>query len=339
MDEADAEPAGDEIGLRECDGAQQLQIGFLHLAKLGIVALDHIVGQCPQSVDILSGGEILERADAHMARRHPHEDGARLRRLAIDLFACRDGGQRACSADAERMHCLREDIFPQHRAECRTAIAAAGERRRPCPLQLDIAAGSVPVDDLAYQNRPSVAELRDEGTELVAGIGHGERGGTLRYDIASKNRGQPLWVGHVRLDAELLRQALVELQEDRALHGLRIDRSVEALGQARIGIIELEQEKTPSPHQAWIWGLLPVQQTRALLGFPRAEPVRRWPGGSTCLMQFRNSGTCLMRGAGTGGTRRLPARSFAIINYGRPGQQTVISHLQKAVVIQLQLYQ
>jgi hypothetical protein len=56
-------------------------------------------------------------------------------------------------------------------------------------------------------------------------------------------------------------------------------------------------------------------------------------------MQFRNSGTCLMRGAGTGGTRRLPARSFAIINYGRPGQQTVISHLQKAVVIQLQLYQ
>ncbi|WP_142591712.1 hypothetical protein [Pseudorhizobium endolithicum] len=59
----------------------------------------------------------------------------------------------------------------------------------------------------------------------------------------------------------------------------------------------------------------------------------------TVLMQIRNSSFSLQPGEETGGTAALSLRFVAIINYRRSGQNTVTSHLQKAVVIQLQLYQ
>jgi hypothetical protein len=56
-------------------------------------------------------------------------------------------------------------------------------------------------------------------------------------------------------------------------------------------------------------------------------------------MQFRNSLLSLNSGGGTSGTANIPRRSLGIINYGRDGADTITFHLQKAVVIQLQLYQ
>ena len=43
------------------------------------------------------------------------------------------------------------------------------------------------VDNLAEKNGPAITELRHEGTELVAGIGHGEGFGALGYPVARED--------------------------------------------------------------------------------------------------------------------------------------------------------
>ena len=153
------------------------------------------------------------------------------------------------------MHGLGENVFAKHRAKRCAAVAAAGEGRRPGSLQLDVAADAVAVDHFADENRPPVAELRHEGTELVAGIGHGKRSSTLRHDIAGEDRRQPLRVRQVRLKAELPGQRLVEFQEHRSLDRLGVDRGIETLGQARIGIVELKQGQAPSPLSPFNMGI------------------------------------------------------------------------------------
>ena len=60
-------------------------------AGLGVVAVDHMVGQKPQRLDVVAGGEELEGADADMARRDPREDGAGQRPFAPDPVAGRGG--------------------------------------------------------------------------------------------------------------------------------------------------------------------------------------------------------------------------------------------------------
>ena len=87
----------------------------------------------------------------------------------------RHGGERSGGGHAERSHGLANDVFAEHRAEGRFAIAAAREWRPARTLQLQIAARTVHVDDFAEQQRPAVTELRRESTELVAGVGLRQR--------------------------------------------------------------------------------------------------------------------------------------------------------------------
>src|SRR6187399_990091 len=54
----------------------------------------------------------------------------------------------------------------------KTGPSAARKRRRARPLELDVAADAVFVDDFAEQDGPAIAELGHEMAELVAGIGH-----------------------------------------------------------------------------------------------------------------------------------------------------------------------
>jgi hypothetical protein len=57
------------------------------------------------------------------------------------------------------------------------------------------------------------------------------------------------------------------------------------------------------------------------------------------MMQFCNGPFSLLPACGTRGTAKLGCRFVAMINFEKSGQQTVIFHLQEAVVFQLQLYQ
>jgi hypothetical protein len=74
------------------------------------------------------------------------------------------------------------------------------ERRSSRALQLDIAPFAVAVQDLAQKDRAAVAKLRNEIAELMPGIGHRDRLGARRYDIAGEHRRQPVRVETARID-------------------------------------------------------------------------------------------------------------------------------------------
>src|SRR5690606_23351506 len=69
------------------------------------------------------------------------------------------------------------------------------------------------------------------------------RHGTRGHGVAGKDRRQPAQVREIHLDPQFLGKRLVELQQHRAFNGLRVNRSVEAVRQAGVGIVELEQEE------------------------------------------------------------------------------------------------
>ena len=88
------------------------------------------------------------------------------------------------------MHRFANEIFAQGRPQCGAAIAPPGERRSARALQLDIAPLAVAVHDLAKEDCAAIAKLRNEIAELMPGIGHRDRLGTRRNDVAAKYRRQ-----------------------------------------------------------------------------------------------------------------------------------------------------
>jgi hypothetical protein len=65
-----------------------------------------------------------------------------------------------------------------------------GERRSARALQLDIAPLAVAVHDLAKEDCAAVTKLGNEIAELMPGIGHRDRLGAGRNDVAGKYRRQ-----------------------------------------------------------------------------------------------------------------------------------------------------
>ena len=91
----------------------------------------------------------------------------------------------------------------KHRAERGAAVAPARKRRRAGPLELDVAADAVLVDDFAEQDGAAVAELGHEMAELVAGIGHRDRVGPIREALSGEDFGPFRALQQVRIEAEL----------------------------------------------------------------------------------------------------------------------------------------
>ena len=143
MDEADQQPARDEIGLARDDAGEQRVIGPLGWSSVRIVPGDDVVGEPADRVGVAADGEELEGADADMARGDARQHRAGQRGLADDVLAGDDGGERARGRDAEREHGLADDVFAQHRPERGAAVAAAGERGAARALELDVAADAV----------------------------------------------------------------------------------------------------------------------------------------------------------------------------------------------------
>ena len=174
-----------------------------------------MVGEQAHRLGVAARRKELERADADMARRHPGQDRARQRRLAQHDFAGRHGRQRTGGGNPERRHGLAHDVFAQHGTERRTAVAAAGEGRRPGTLELDVAPDAVAIDHLAQQDGASIAELRHEMAELVPRIGErdrlrGIRDALARQDLDALGAREPVGV-----EAEVQRKRAVELHQLR----------------------------------------------------------------------------------------------------------------------------
>ena len=84
-----------------------------------------MLGKQVKPLQVTAGGEELERADPNVACRHACEESAGQESLARHSFSRHHGGERPRGWDAQRRHRLAYNVFPQHRPERSTTIAAA----------------------------------------------------------------------------------------------------------------------------------------------------------------------------------------------------------------------
>ena len=125
VDEADAEPAGHEIGLRTDNRIEKRKGRIVRLARSRPMPVDDMVGQKAQRLGVPAHVEILEGADADMACRNPGQHGAGLAGFAVYHRTRHDRGKGPRRGNGERIHRLGYGIFAQYRAECGPPVAIA----------------------------------------------------------------------------------------------------------------------------------------------------------------------------------------------------------------------
>ncbi len=238
MDEADIEPARDEPRLPRDHAIEQGPIGTRRGGGLRIMPCDRIIGEVAERLAVAARREELERADANMARRDAHEDGARQCGFADDLVTRRHGREPARRRDAERIHGFADQIFAQDRAERGAAVAAAREGRRAGAFELDVAAQAALVHDFAEQDRPPIAQSRDELAELMARIGRGDGIGAIGNALAGQHLDAVLRRERGRIEPKMQGKRVIELDERRRGDGAGQNPCVKNIGQPRIGIVE-----------------------------------------------------------------------------------------------------
>ncbi len=178
----------------------------------------------------------LHGADADVARGHAREHRALEHALAIHGLPRRHHGQAPGGRDAERVHRLADDVFPQHGPERGAPIAAAGEPRLPCPFQLNVDAIAARRDLLAEQDRAAIPES-GEIAELVTGVRLRDWPATFGQGVAGEDRGAFGTVEHIRLESKRGRQRPVEGDQARLTnHGWRRSR-IEELWEVRVGVL------------------------------------------------------------------------------------------------------
>ena len=170
------------------DRVEQREIRFRRIGELRVVPRPRVVRQRPRRPRVLVRRRPLHGADADMARGNAREHCALEHRLAIHRLARRHHGEAPGGRNAERVHRLADDVFPQHRPERGAPVTAAGEPRLPCPFQLNVEAIAGRRDLLAEQDRTAIAEGR-EVAELVTGVCLRDRPRAFGQDIAGENRG------------------------------------------------------------------------------------------------------------------------------------------------------
>ena len=74
----------------------------------------------------------------------------------------------------------------------------------------------------AKHNSPAIAELRHPAAELVPGICHGYRLGTLRDLVSCQDMGAPGRFEKFRIQTKIVRKRMVDLDQPRRLHRCRI---------------------------------------------------------------------------------------------------------------------
>ncbi len=148
--------------------------------------IDHVVGEDLRAGNVAARREVLKCADAHMARSHPRQDGAGLRRFPLHGLAGADRRERPRRRNPQGVHRFADQIFAQDRTQGGPPVAAARERRAAAAFQLDIAQHTRAVAHLADQNRPAIAQLRNKMTELMTCVGHGDGNNVLGQNVAGK---------------------------------------------------------------------------------------------------------------------------------------------------------
>jgi hypothetical protein len=151
------------------------------------MALDGVVGEPPEEIRIPARRRILEGPDPEMAGGDADEHRSGQERVAGDLLPGREHGERPRRGDAEGVHRLADQVLAQHRPDRRLAVPAAGEGRPAGSLEVDVAAPAFAIEDLAEQERPTVAEARRVAAELMACIRHRDRRRARREGVAGQD--------------------------------------------------------------------------------------------------------------------------------------------------------
>jgi hypothetical protein len=187
MNETDHQPFGDEISLPAYHKLQQSEVAVHGASRFRVMARDNVVGEMAERIRVCTDGEGLEGADADMAGCDAREDGAGQRHFTANGLAGRDGCQRPGGGNAKCGHRFADDVLPQYRPKRCAAVAIAREGGGARAFQLNVPAHAICIDDLAQKNGPAITKLRHEGSELVAGIGHGERLARVRHAVAREH--------------------------------------------------------------------------------------------------------------------------------------------------------
>jgi hypothetical protein len=209
--------------------------------RFGVMPRDDVISEALNRIHIPARREELEGTDTDVAQRDAGQHRTGQRRLAPNCLAGRHNSKRPGRRDPERCHCLTDDVFAQHRPEWRASVALPGKGRPARPLELDVAAHAVAIDNLTEKDGPSVTELRHERPELVASISHGERfasrGHTVsREDLHTLRCGKLPWI-----EPKMPRELLVQPNQTRGSDGYRAKPRKETVRQARIAVVECKE--------------------------------------------------------------------------------------------------
>jgi alkanesulfonate monooxygenase SsuD/methylene tetrahydromethanopterin reductase-like flavin-dependent oxidoreductase (luciferase family) len=254
VDEPDEQPLGDEPRLRVDHRVEERAVRALGARGIGIVPRDGVVGQQAHGLDVAAAREVLERAHADVAGRDARQHRAGQPLLAHDGVARRDRRQRARGRNAERRHRLAHEVLAQHRPDAPRAVAAARERRAPRALELDVAAHARPVDHLAEQDGPAVAQLRHEHAELVPRVRRGDGLGSRRGRGCPRGRQRPSGLSSASGSSP---RCSASARFSCTSFGARTGAGVTGRRSARAGVRRCCRRES-----GWAWGLL--HRTRAV---------------------------------------------------------------------------
>jgi hypothetical protein len=192
----------------------------------------------------------------------------------------RHRGQRAGRRHAERGHGLADEVLAEHRAQRGAAVAAAaGEGRASGALELDVAPRPVPPHHLAEQDGAPVAEPRHEVAELVPGVGERHRLRAPGHAVAGQDL-DALGAGQlVGVEPEALGQVGVQPHEPRCCHGRRVEPGVEALGQARVAVVERDADRHAIGPRADPRRSVPAARPVSPRSLARTVRYAGWPAG------------------------------------------------------------
>jgi len=240
VNEAEEPPLSDELRLAGNDAVEKGTDGPGSLRAAGVMAADGVMRKSAEGRAVAPRREILERANAQMARRYARENSARQRRLAPYMLAGGNGGQGACCGHAQSSHGLADQVFAQDGTDTCATIAVARKRRGAGAFELNVVTLTVGSNDFAEQDGAAVAQLRNERAELVAGIGLREWFRAFGHPVACQDLDARGAGECNRIEAETAGEFDVELDELRGSNRRRAEADVVARLKARVSIIEAE---------------------------------------------------------------------------------------------------
>src|SRR6187402_257329 len=96
------------------------------------------------------------------------------------------------------------------------------------------------IDHLTQQQRPPVAKLRNESSELVTGVGLRQRYRSVGSLITRKDSGSFFRIERIGIQAQFLSQCTVDLDEGRSRYLHRLPGNIEAFEFAGKRIVKWE---------------------------------------------------------------------------------------------------